>query len=103
MIFFTYQGSWNSNTFSCRKSQAKIAPLVVGTHLVVRNSVRQIRVHDRAQREAIVPGRAKVGYINVSIADSLVLTPLKQGVAFGATVLDERVQRILPVACKITV
>lgn len=55
-------------------------------------------MHDRTQREAIVPGGTEVSYVYISIADSLVLTPLKQGIALGASIFHERIQRVLTVA-----
>jgi len=58
-------------------------------------------VQDRTEGQAIVPRGTEVGDVNVAIAHCLVLAPLQQGVALGASILGQHVQRILAFPCKI--
>lgn len=52
-------------------------------------------MEEGTEGQTIVPGGAEVGDFHIPVPDQLILTPLEQCIPFGASVYDQRVQRVL--------
>lgn len=90
----THQRCLDAHALGGRERVREVLALVV-PQTVVGHAVRQVRVEEGAEGQAIVPRRTKVRDVHVPVADQLVLAPLQQGIPLRASIHHERVQRVL--------
>ncbi|MFN9940023.1 MAG: hypothetical protein ACK56I_11175, partial [bacterium] len=88
----------NAHRLRRLKGNGEVSPFLAGLERGVGNLVRNIGVEEGAERHAVVPRAAEVGYVHIHVAGRLGLAPFEESVALGAAVFDEGGERVTAAA-----
>lgn len=90
----SHQTCGNAHTFCCCKCYTKISSLLSRCQRLVWYPIRNVSMKQCTQSHPVIPGRRKIGDIDVAVTCCSFLTPFQQGISSGTTVRVEGIQRI---------
>lgn len=92
---YTYQLVGDAHRLCRWYCNLEVLSLVLRWEEFIIDFLRKVSVQDGTQGQAIIPTGAEIGYVDVGVADRLVLAPLEEGVPLGASVLGKGGQWVL--------